>query len=273
MVWPSASVRRRPAEGLSPILTSLRFLPILARRLIAAGVVTFGAELAYAYFWPAARQPEFDASFQVADGQGDPLRAVAVGDSTLTAPGLTRPDDIWIRAVIRDLAASTGRPVELRSLAVGGSTSRDVLRDQLPAALAFRPQLAFVSVGANDLIRGIPAVRLSRNLDQIVGALRGRGAEVVLSGVGDLGTIPRLAPPLRQMASRLGRRGDRLHGAVAERHGAIKADQWRWAAGEFGTRRDVWSSDRFHPSAAGHDIWARTCWEVVEPLCARLSPS
>lgn len=238
-----------------------------------AGVVTFGAELAYAYLWPAPRQPEFDASIYVSGGEGRLLRAVALGDSTLTAPGLTRADDIWIRSVVRDLATSTGRPVELRSFGVGGSTSADVLANQLPAALAFQPEVAFLSVGANDLIRGMPVARLARNLDQIVGGLRRQGAEVVMSGVGDLGSIPRLAPPLRQMASRLGRRGDRIHAAVADRYGAIKADQWRWAALEFRTRKDVWSSDRFHPNAAGHDIWARVCWEVVEPLASRLASS
>lgn len=236
-------------------------------------MITFGAELAYAYLWPVPRQPEFDASIYVSGGEGRLLRAVALGDSTVTAPGLTHADDIWIRAVVRDLAASTGRPVDLRSFGVGGSTSADVLADQLPAALAFRPDVAFLSVGANDLIRGMPVARLARNLDQIVGELRRQGAEVVMSGVGDLGTIPRLAPPLRQMASRLGRRGDRVHAAVADRHRAIKADQWKWAALEFRTRKDVWSLDRFHPNAAGHDIWARVCWEVVEPLSVRFASS
>ncbi|MFP3915700.1 MAG: GDSL-type esterase/lipase family protein, partial [Actinomycetota bacterium] len=98
-----------------------------------------------------------------------------------------------------------------------------------------------------------------------------QGARVVMSGVGDLGAIPRLAPPLRQMATRRGRRGDQVHARVAERHGAVKADQWRWAAGEFRTRPDVWSPDRFHPNAAGHGIWARTCWEALEPLCGELA--
>lgn len=249
----------------------MRYVLAVLRRVAMAGVVAFGAELAYAYLWPAPRQVEFDASCRVGSGQGTPLRAVALGDSTLTAPGLDQADDIWIRAVVRSLAASTGRPVELCSFGVGGSTSADVLSGQLSAALALDPHLAFVSVGANDLIRGVPARRLARNLDEIVARLRENGAQVVMSGVGDLGSIPRLAPPLRQMASRLGRRGDRIHAVVAERHRAIKADQWRWAAQQFRTRKDVWSADRFHPSAAGHEIWASTCWEVVEPLSAHLT--
>lgn len=241
------------------------------RRVALVGATVFGAELVCAYMWPASRQSHFDASLVVGTRERDTLRVVALGDSTLTAPGLHQVDDVWIRRVMEDLAAATGRSVSLVSLGAGGATTRDVLRDQLPAALAEAPHLALVSVGANDLIRGVSLRRMERHLDSVVGRLCESGARVVLSGVGDLGSIPRLAPPLRQMASRLGRRGDQVHAIVAERHGATKADQWRWAAQEFRIRKDVWSTDRFHPNAAGHAIWARTCWEAVSPLCAGLA--
>jgi lysophospholipase L1-like esterase len=228
-------------------------------------------ELAFAYLWPAPRQIEFDASGTFGeDYPGPPLRLAAMGDSTLTAPGVSEADEIWIRQVARRLADVTRRPVELRSFGVSGSTSLDVLVDQLPRALDFDPHLAVVSVGANDVIKGVSMRKLHDNLDRIVAALAGSGVQVILSGVGDLGTIPRLAPPVRQMASRLGRRADRIHQQVADRHGVIKAEQWAWASHEFRRRRDVWSADRFHPNGAGHEIWATTCWEVLEPLCADL---
>lgn len=243
----------------------------LLRKLATATVAAVGAELAFAYLWPAPRQPEFDPSGIFGeDHPGPVLRVAAMGDSTLTAPGVTAADEIWVRHVARRLGDETRRPVELRSYGVGGSTSLDVLVEQLPQALEYAPDLALVSVGANDVIKGVPMRKLHENLDRIVAALSDQGARVVLSGVGDLGTIPRLAPPVRQMASRLGRRADRIHRQVAERHGVVKAEQWRWAAGEFRTRRDVWSPDRFHPNAAGHVIWANTCWEALEPLCADL---
>lgn len=250
----------------------MRAVGAVVRRLGLAAVLAVGAEVAFAYLWPAPRQTEHDASFRIGNGSGEPLRLAALGDSTLTGPGVEDPDDIWIRSVARQLADKTGRPVELLSLGVGGATSADVARNQLPAALDFGPHLVVLSVGANDVIRGMPMRRLASNLDLIVSGLRQAGSQVIMSGVGNLGTIPRLAPPLRQMAARLGKRADRVHQRVAERHGAIKAEQWRWASGQFQTRSDVWSADRFHPNAAGHQIWATTCWEVVEPLCVDLVP-
>lgn len=250
----------------------MTFDPVrLLRRALLWGAAAFTAEVAYAYLWPAPAQPEFDPSVVLGPPDGVPLRVAALGDSTLTGPGVRSPDEIWARVALARLAEVTGRRVELRSVGVGGATSADVVHSQLEDAVRFSPRLALVSVGANDVIRGIPLKRLERNLDRIVEGLQAAGATVILSGVGDLGTIPRLAPPLRHMASRLGRRADHVHARVAERHGALKAEQWGWAAHQFRTRRDVWSPDRFHPNPAGHQIWAETCWDVLAPLCKTLS--
>lgn len=244
---------------------------VLVRRLAVAGAVTVGAELAVALLWPAPDQPEFDASGTFGAAGVAPLRIAALGDSTLTAPGVDHPDQIWVRLVAGRLAHHLGRPIELRSWGTGGATAGSVVEDQLSPAVGFAPDLALVSVGANDALRGIPMRLFERNLDTIVAGLSDAGSQVVTSGVGDLGSIPRLAPPLRQMVSQMGRRADRVHGQVAERHGAVKADQWRWAADAFRTRDDVWSPDLFHPNDRGHAIWAETCWEAVEPLLPRFA--
>ncbi|HJR91134.1 MAG TPA: GDSL-type esterase/lipase family protein [Acidimicrobiia bacterium] len=237
----------------------------VVRRMAVAGALTIGAELAAAVLWPVPEQPSFDASALL--GEGDrPLRVAGLGDSTLTGPGAANADEIWIRVVGRRLSNELDRSVDLRSFGVGGATAGEVVAGQLDAALAFAPHLALVSVGANDVIRGVPMRRFAGHLDRIVSALTDIGAVVVLSGVGDLGTIPRLAPPLRHVVTRLGRRAERVHTVVAERHGAIKAEQWGWSNDQFRTRRDVWSGDLFHPNAAGHVVWAETCWKALVPI-------
>lgn len=241
----------------------------VARRLAVAGALTLSAELAAAVLWPVPDQPSFDPSLSLA-GQGPPLRIAALGDSTLTAPGVQGPDEIWIRVVARRLSQHLERPISLRSVGVGGATSSDLVAGQLDAALDFGPHLALVSVGANDVIRGVPMRRLGANLETIVSSLTDSGARVLLSGVGDMGAIPRLAPPLRQMVTQLARRADRVHDEVAERYGVRKAEQWGWASRQFRTRRDVWSLDRFHPNAAGHMIWAETCWETLQDMIVDL---
>lgn len=238
----------------------------IARKLAIAGVATVTAELALAVLWPTPDQAEFDASGSFGAGRGKPIRLAALGDSTLTGPGVAAADDIWVRVVADRLSSRLDRQVDLRSFGTGGATAAVVARDQLPGALDFSPHISLLSVGANDVMRGVPVRRLMRDLDSIVGGLAGVGSRVVMSGVGDLGSIPRLAPPLRQMATRISRRADRVHAEVAHRHGAVKADQWSWASAQFRTRPDVWSPDRFHPNAAGHRIWAEVCWAALTPL-------
>lgn len=238
----------------------------LLKRTAQLGAATLGLELAIAVLWPAPPQDQFDPSGTYGTAPGAPLRVAAVGDSTLTAPGVGDGSEIWVAEVCRRLAESTRRAVELGSFGVGGATAAQVAKTQLASALAFEPDLALVSVGANDVIRGVRWSRLVSDLDRIVSAFVESGAVVVTSGVGDLGSIPRLVPPLRQMATALGRRADRAHDVVADRHKAVKALQWDWAAREFRTRSDIWSLDRFHPNREGHLIWADVCWEALQPL-------
>lgn len=238
----------------------------VARKLAVAGALTIGAELAAAVLWPVPEQASFDASLSIPGSKGSrPLRVAALGDSTLTGPGVEGSDEIWVQVVAHRLAAELDRGVELKSFGVGGATAAEVVADQLEPAIAFAPHLALVSVGANDVIRGVAMRRFGAQLDRIVCELTDAGAVVWCSGVGDLGTIPRLAPPLRQVVSRLGRRADRIHASVANRHGALKAEQWTTSRDLFRTEKHLWSSDLFHPSAAGHLVWADTCWESLQP--------
>lgn len=236
-----------------------------ARYFGLAAIATLILELLVALLWPAPDQEQFDPSGLVGEGPGDPLRMAILGDSSCTAPGVASSDDIWVRIVARRLAETLDRPILILSTAVGGATSGDVVTDQLADAVAFDPDIVLISVGANDIIHGIRLARLRGNLDIIISAFEASGALVVASGIGDLGTVPRLAPPLRQTISALSRRADQVYTEVAKEYGAIKADQWATAAESFRTRRDIWSPDWFHPNARGHLIWADTAWETIAP--------
>src|SRR5690606_14805493 len=139
---------------------------------------------------PAPRLPEFDPSGDFGDPGNPTVRIAVLGDSSVTAPGVAHPDETWIRIAMRRLA-DHGHHVVLESFAVGGSKAIDVRNGQLGATLEARPDIAIVSVGANDAIRGVPLRAFERDLDATVVELRAAGIDVVLSGVGDLGTIPR----------------------------------------------------------------------------------
>jgi lysophospholipase L1-like esterase len=139
-----------------------------------------------------------------------------------------------------------------------------VLAGQVPEAAALGADLTFISVGTNDLIRQVPLTRIEANLEMIVARMRPVSRIVMLAGIGDLGTIPRLLPPIRHLASRRGQRADRVHARVADRNGALKAEMWGTAAHAFRTQPGIFSPDLFHPTAAGHAVWAEAAWAALE---------
>ncbi len=228
-----------------------------------AGVALITLEAAYALLRPAPVLPEFDPSGDFGDRDNPRLRVVVLGDSTVTAPGVDHPDETWVRIVCHRLAER--RHISLLSVAIGGSTARTVIQRQLQAAVEFGPDIALLAIGANDTIHAVPLRRFEAELDTIVSRLSSTGAMVIQSGVADLGTIPRLYPPLRTVMTRRSAAYHRAHHRVADRHGAMVVDQRSDDRRLWIRDRSLWSEDLFHVSASGHLRWADSTWRTLEP--------
>ncbi|HEU4320734.1 MAG TPA: SGNH/GDSL hydrolase family protein [Acidimicrobiia bacterium] len=236
----------------------------LIRRGAVAGVTLLGIEAAYAVLRPSPVLESFDPSGEFGHVSLPTIKVAALGDSSITAPGVGSPDEIWVRILANRLAAS--RRVILKSYAIGGSMAHNVLADQVGPAVEFGPDLALVSVGANDVLKGVPTRVFRSNLDQVVTTLSGTGATVIQSGVGVMGTVPRLYPPLSTLMSRRSGRFDRIHREIAAKHGTHVIDQRSDDARLWNRDRSLWAEDYFHVSAAGHARWAETTWRTLEPL-------
>jgi lysophospholipase L1-like esterase len=238
-------------------------LPVAA--MAAVGTVV-------AQFWYVAHRPL--PSFRDLDPGGvfgpdtvPEARIVLLGDSTMTGPGLDSCDDLWSHQVARRLAVDVR--VRLVSVAAGGSRVRDLLVHQLPEAQRLRPDVAVVSVGANDATHGTRLGRFESDLDAIVEAFGEAGTEVVLAGVGDLGNIPRLAHPLKGLASRRSRAFDRAHARVAARHDhVVKVPIGELTDERFRTA-EVFCPDLFHPNRIGHTAWADAAYPFVADALER----
>ncbi|MGI9647091.1 MAG: GDSL-type esterase/lipase family protein [Acidimicrobiia bacterium] len=232
--------------------------------LPAAASAIMAGQILYAAHRPDL--PSYD-NYETSAALGDPgrpgLTVVALGDSSITAPGVDRVEDAWIRRVAHSL---TDRYfVHLRALAVGGSKASDVLMNQLEPALQMRPDLAIVSVAANDAIRGVPTARFREELDEIVRSLSGSGALVVVVGVGDIGSIPRLPRFLRWYLTARSGRFDQISAEVAARYPhSVKTDMRGDLSEAFWQDGRMFSGDRFHASSFGHEHFARHVAEAVE---------
>lgn len=201
------------------------------------------------------------------------LRLVALGDSSITAPGVEDLDDCFIRRIAWHLADRYR--VELRSVATGGSKSRDVLADQLDRAIALDPDIALLSVGGNDAIRGTPVSRYEAELHQIVASLHENARAVSLMGIGDLGTVPRVPPNLRWLMTARARAIDAANARVATRFPRLaRSEYWNGESLKFtATEPSLFAGDRFHASGAGHALFAADAIPAVESVLPYLNGS
>lgn len=221
---------------------------------LAATVATLYGQTRYVAHLDLPDHPDLDAGGPIGSGDTRVLDVVVLGDSACTGPGLDHADQIWIRQL---LARFDDRAFAVESFAVGGATTSDVDDTQLPAALLGPRDLAVVSVGANDALHGHGVLGLERRLGHVVHALLSVAHAVVLTGVGDVGTAPRIPFPLSTAATAVARNADRAHRRVAQARSRVhKVPMWERTTAHFRTRDDVWSTDRYHPNAAGHGLWA-----------------
>jgi lysophospholipase L1-like esterase len=104
------------------------------------------------------------------------LRYVALGDSYTIGTSVAEADR-WPNRLIEALRAepSSGLRLDLvANLAVNGRTSGDLVRGQLPALDALRPEFVTLLIGVNDVVQGVPEARYRANLARIFDDLLGR---------------------------------------------------------------------------------------------------
>ncbi len=209
----------------------------------------------------AAHRPDLPAfpNLNLSGTFGDPsrprLRIVGIGDSNLTAPGVGHIDDAWPRRVAAELADRYH--VELISLGRGGSRTRQVATEQLERALELKPDIALVAAGGNDTLRVIPGWLYRRQLSRLVGPMHEAAKAVVVLGIGDLGSIPRLPIFLRLFLTWRSRALHRSVIEVVDRYPrAVLIETWATIAHALRHRNhEMFAGDLFHPSSAAHEVF------------------
>lgn len=175
-------------------------------------------------------------------------RYVAIGDST--TEGLDDPDGRggyrgWANRFAERIAAAQGGLL-YANLAVRGLQARQIRERQLAQALSFRPDVATVVAGTNDLVRSRCDVQaVGEDVELMQRALIAGGATVLTFTLPDLGPVLPLARPLASRARAL---NDAIR-AASSRSGAILLD---FAAHAWASDPRLWSDDRFHANALGH---------------------
>jgi len=198
-------------------------------------------------------------------GAGDPIRFVALGDSSAAGLGVHDPHETPGALIAAGLAEVAERPVQLTIVAKSGAQSSD-LEDQVARALEVAPDVALVMIGANDVT---PRVRPSvsvRRLEQAVRRLRAEGCAVVVGTCPDLGTVEPIAQPLRYVARRWSRQLAAAQTIVVVEAGGRTVSLGDLLGPEFQARpSEMFGPDRFHPSPLGY---ASCAMAILPSVCA-----
>jgi lysophospholipase L1-like esterase len=184
-------------------------------------------------------------------GRGTPIRFVMLGDSSAVGLGVHRAEQtpgVLIASALTELAE---RPVRFVRLAVSGATSAR-LAAQVEQALAEKPDVAVIMIGANDVTSRARPADSVRNLAEAVRALVAAGCQVVVGTCPDLGTIRPIGQPLRVLARRWSRQLAAAQTIAVVAEGGRTVSLGSVLGPKFATDRELFSSDEFHPSAAGY---------------------
>jgi lysophospholipase L1-like esterase len=183
---------------------------------------------------------------------GDSLSFVLLGDSSAAGLGVADPAQTPGALLAAGLGELAQRPVLLTNVAKVGARSAG-LDEQVKQALEARPDVALIIIGANDVTHRVPLSTSVRYLVQAVTTLREAGCEVVVGTCPDLGTIEPIPHPLRWIARRWSRQLAASQTVGVVERGGRTVSLGTLLGPEFALRpSDMFSADRFHPSAHGY---------------------
>ncbi len=234
-------------------------LPVAAAVLLP--VIVLGVEVQLARTAPRLDDEVGFRPIDIVVGDGTPeTKVVWLGDSTSTGVGTDRVEDSMAFRV----TSMRHGDARFAILGVSGAQIHEVVDDQLPE-LAARvddgdvPDVVYVSIGANDVtaLTRRPEFReryrsMAEQLTELV-----PDAEIVIVGIPDMGTAPRLPVPLRQIAGVRAAQLDGVIGEIAEDADLHKVDLAGRTSATFSSDPGrYFSLDDFHPSRDGHRVWA-----------------
>lgn len=227
------------------------------------GVLVFEANLARKIIGQpfGEETPEVDGIY--GSGPGQQITIGVLGDSTAAGLGADRPEQTASAVLASGVSALAGRTVRLVSVAVVGSESSH-LHAQVDELVGKAPALdvAVIMIGANDVTHLQKFKESLSDLTTAVQRLRATGAEVVVGTCPDLGSIRPIHQPLRWVASALSRKYAAAQTIAVLEAGGRTVSIGNLLGPEFDSSpQDLFSDDRFHPSAAGY---AR-CGSVLLP--------
>lgn len=190
-----------------------------------------------------------------------PIVYIALGDSTGAGVG-AREGGYVLRLFNRLIERRPGS--KLTNLCVSGATSQDLVRGQLERGVDMNPDLVTVGIGINDIGHGLTVDQFGTNYEKILSTLREKThARIVVTNIPDISSGPRIPGSMRsQYQQQIMKFNERLE-EIAKRHDVTVFDMYTISKDELPLHPEYFSSDGFHPSDEGYEMWANQMWPTL----------
>jgi acyl-CoA thioesterase-1 len=173
------------------------------------------------------------------------------GDSLSAAYGMSERRG-WV-ALLGERVRQERLDYSVVNASISGETTAGG-RARLGRLLAqHHPAVLILELGANDGLRGLPAVEMKKNLAAMIGEAQKAGARVLLVGM-------RMPPNYGEDYARAFERA--FSELASERRVAFAPEL---TAG-IGARLEYFQADRIHPSEAAQPLLLENVWQALRPL-------
>lgn len=194
-------------------------------------------------------EPQVFAEFE---GEGDPIRLLMIGDSSIAGVGVKDFRDCVAGTTPRRLAALTGRPVTCRTNGNNSATAGNLRDYALPNLKRESYDYVVISIGVNDAKNFHTGRRFCKEFGTLIYGIKARfpDAKIIWSGIIDLGGVPVLPSPLNKILSIRSRILQRNGKELCFERGVLSPEtEWNPVPENF-------SEDKFHCSEQGYKVWA-----------------
>lgn len=208
-----------------------------------------------AFFWgsvPPFNNPPSKTHFF---GEGSQIKQyVVLGDSLTAGQGGDYQKGIAITTA-KHLAKNT--KIAVNNFSQSGSTTHDVVIKQLEPAIALKPDIVLLSVGANDVTHITSLDALEKDLNEIMKKLiqSNCNVKIIVTGTPDMGTVKRFLPPLSWIATLQSKRLNSIFNTIVTKHNITYAPIFETVGPIFRNNQSLFSNDNFHPNNDGYAVW------------------
>lgn len=180
-------------------------------------------------------------------------KIVAFGDSLTAGFGLLEKESYPY--LLQEKLKADGHDYEVVNAGVSGDTTLGGL-ERIDWVLEMENiKILILELGANDLMRGVPAAKVKSNLDTMIKKAKAKNVRVLLCGM--------LAPPSNGSYSM---EFTKLFPDLATEH---KLDFIAFLLDGVALKKELNQADGIHPNAEGEKIMTDNVYKVLKPMLAK----